>query len=369
MEQVIAAAIGSFGTLAIIGVLIFLNPEKSEKWLSITFGWVASLLHIGKKQYAALDVQGRMNEFVKEIRTKAPHVAAVGVKIAWVDSADKESPLREEGKLVIRMRRHEDQDKNFVQASMVFIASEFLSKTKKYLSKSQSESLDLFFAKELFEREKPHLADKFFDEYFAPAVDNSKVAELLERYGIVERVGLFFPVLVQELEHLGEKVYFKPKRDAIIVEVGRFVAFLEEYANRTLGDTSTPNNFSGAYLRCGIMLIAKRYKREVIGDIEPYLHYIDGLLKRKIETVYLIGSAEIDNMAFMESTTAEACTRFGVELSCEPTKVEADIKNGDGTRHHVQSYIAALRSRETQRVYDSEYQELYIDAAPEPETI
>ncbi len=180
--------------------------------------------------------------------------------------------MREEGRLVIRVRPHGDQDRNFVQASMVFIACEFLKKTKKYLSKAQAESLDLFFAKELFEREKPHLADKFFDDYFAPVADeNNRVAALLERYGMIEKVGLFFPVLVQELEHLGEKVYFKPKREAIIDEVNRFVGFLEEYADRKTGDTTTPTNFGGAYLRCGIVIIAKKYKREVIGDIEPYL--------------------------------------------------------------------------------------------------
>jgi hypothetical protein len=367
VETAIVAAISSFGTVGIVLLVVFLNPEKSQKWLSIMFGWLASWFRIGEKQYAALDVQGRINEFVKEMRSKSPHMAAVGVKVVWVDSAEKESPLREEGKLVIRMRRHEDQDKNFVQASMVFIASEFLSKTKRYLSKTQSESLDLFFAEELFKREKPHLADKFFDEYFAPATDNSTVADLLERYGVVEKVGLFFPVLVQELEHLGEKVYFKPKREAIVAEVNRFVGFLEEYANRKIGDTNTPTNFGGAYLRCGIVIIAKKYKREVIGDIEPYLHYVSELLDRKIETVYLIGSSENDNAAFMDSITAEACSRFGVELSCEPMKVEADIKARDGVRYHVQNHVAALRSRETQRVYDSEYQELYIDKTPTPD--
>lgn len=363
MEQAIITLISSFGTAAVIGAFIFLNPEKSEKWLSITFGWLTKAFNVGEKQYAALDVQGRVNEFVKDLRVKSPHVADVGVKIAWVESAEKESPLRDEGRLVIRMRRHEDQDRNFVQASMVFIATEFLSKTKKYLSKSQAESLDLFFAKELFEREKPHIADKFFDEYFAPAVDNAKVADLLERYGMVERVGLFFPVLVQELEHLGQKVYFKPKKEAIIGEVNRFIGFLEDYANRTVGDTTTPTNFGGAYLRCGIVIIAKRYKREVIGDIEPYLKYVDTLLERKIETVYLIGSAEEDNVQFVENITAEACSRFGVELSCEPTTVEADIRRGNGERYHTQNHIVALRSRDAQRVYDSEYQARYIDTA------
>jgi len=127
-------------------------------------------------------------------------------------------------RLIIRMRQHIDQDKNFVNATMTFISRAFLTKAKKYLSPTQRESLDLFVGRKLFEKEKPHIVDKFFEDYFSPrALTSDKIMELLEKYEIIDKVGLFFPVLVQELTFLGEKVFYRPKNGSIICETRDFI--------------------------------------------------------------------------------------------------------------------------------------------------
>ncbi len=367
-KTIVTALISVFGTSGLLFGFFYLVPDKFEKWVSIIAKYVLLVFRFGRKRYAAYDIQGRVNEFVNEIRAQSPKITTSGVKIVWLDTLEKNSPLREETKLVVRMRQHEDQDKNFVQASMIFIASEFMRKTKKYLSKSQSESLDLFFARQLFEKEKPHIADKFFDDYFSPATENKTIADLLHQYGLVERVGLFFPVLVQELEHLGEKVYYNPKKNEIRAEVSQYVHFLEKYSHRKVGDDVTPTVFSGTYLRCGIVIIARKFKRED-GNIEPYVRHIGKLLSKKIETVYLLGSALGENIEFMKHINDASCERFGMELMCEPKVVHADINDRDGKRHLVENYVVSLRSRSVQRVYDMEYQERYIDVEPSIELI
>ena len=130
------------------------------------------------------------------------------------------------------MREHTSQNKNFVYASMVFISACVLPKAKKYISKSQKESLDIFVGKKLFEKEKPTVTQQFFDDYFSPKMEKEKVAKLVEKYNLIDKVALFFPVLVEELTFLGEKVFWNKREAQIVDEVTSLIDFLQDYANR-----------------------------------------------------------------------------------------------------------------------------------------
>ena len=182
--------------------------------------------------------------------------------------------------------------------------------------------------------------------------------ELLEKYEIIDKVGLFFPVLVQELTFLGEKVFYKPKNEKIIVEVTGFINFLQKYANREVGDNATPQNFQGSYCRCGIVIIAKSSKRE-IGNVSPYINYVGKLLTEKLENIYLIGSAFEENKTFIEQISVEIQKKFKLEKYAT-RKFIARIKV-KGERKEVDNYLVHLRSTESTRYYDKEYQEKFIE--------
>ena len=47
----------------------------------------------------------------------------------------------------------------------------------------------------MFEKEKPMVAQQFFDDYFSPKMEKEKVAELVEKYNLIDKVAVFFPVL------------------------------------------------------------------------------------------------------------------------------------------------------------------------------
>jgi len=365
--ETIKVVLGVFGggvgaTIVAIIIFIYLTPEQFEKWKSFIYLILVKVFRGFGKKYASYDIQGRLNTFTSEMRKKYPQLVQVGVQIHWTESNDADFPLREENRILIRIRKHEDQDKNFLQASMVFVASEFLKRTKTYLSENQKKSLDVFLVHKILEREKPHLVDKFFAVHYSPAAEVERIGDLLESYGMIEKVGLFFPVLVQELQNLGDKVYTKRSRNSIKEDVTKFISFLEKYSKRKLGDDLTPLVYSGSYLRCGIVIVAKRFKRE-IGDVEPYIRYIEKLLANKIETIYLIGQMEDGNKNFMENIITQISERDGMELLCEPFSVSAKILDSQGQRIAVNSYVAALRSSHIERTIDSEYEETYIKGA------
>ncbi|MCK4395485.1 hypothetical protein KAW96_02700 [candidate division WOR-3 bacterium] len=281
----------------------------------------------------------------------------IGVSIQWISKEESRRQFFSDNKLIIRMRKHQNQNKNFVYASMVFVSKALLRKTKRYISLSQKESIDLFIAKKLFEKGKSTILDQFFDDYFFPRINSGKkLAELIEKYNLMDKAGLFFPVFIQELTFLGEKVFFQRKSSEIIKEVNQFINFLENYANREIGEKDVSNTFEGTYCRCGIMIIAKWFK---IGDVSPFIKYIKSLIAKKMEDIYVIGPDYKFNADFMNQISEFAQNNLKLEKYCEK-KYKAKIKI-EGERKEFNNYLILLRSPETIRYYDSEYKKQFMD--------
>lgn len=366
VEELSKYVIGALGGGGLILFILFLFPEKVEKWSVILWKIIYFLIQRGEKKIVAHDIQASVNEFSKSLKKEIANFEPVGISIRWITEKETPAEFFKENKLIIRMRQHADQNKNFVYASMIFIAKVLLRKTKKYLSPNQTESIDLFVGRKLFEKEKPQIVDQFFEEYFSPkALSSDKIMELVEKYEIIDKVGLFFPVLVQELTFLGEKVFYKPRSDKIITEVIAFINFLQKYAEREVGEEKTPQNFEGAYCRCGIVIIASQLKRE-IGDLNPFIVYIKKLAERRLENIYLIGSASKENRNFIDQISKEIQRKFRLQkYTSREFKAKIKIK---GERKEVDNYLILHRSSETTRYYDKEYQDRFVEPAPHGET-
>jgi len=349
------------GPIAFIFLGIFLAlhyQEEIQKWSVIFWKFIRFFWKEADKRIVSNDIEGRVNHFTKSLKKEIPNFEAIGVQIQWVEEGESPSEFFNDGKLIIRMREHQNQNKNFVYASMVFVSKALLPKAKRYISKTQKESLDLFIGKKLFEKEKPQIVDQFFEDFFSPRMDVEKVAELVEKYTMIDKAALFFPVLVQELTFLGEKVFWKRRSDIIITEVNRLIDFLQDYANRELGEEELPKNFEGAYCRCGITLISKYIKRE-LWEIDRYIHYIEGLVNQKIESVYIIGPALKDNVRFITEIVQSIEQKGLLEKYTEPRTYKAEIKSG-GKRKVIDSYMLLLRNPNAVRYFDEEYQKKFI---------
>ena len=302
-----------------------------------------------------------MNSFVRRLNRDATHVDAKGVVIQWVPKDEEQHAFFHSNRLVIRLREHKDQDKNFVNASMVFVSKSLLPRTKKYMSKTQSQALDLFTARKLFETEKPRVVDQFFDDYFSQVLGDRKMMDLLEKFEAIDKVGVYFFMLIQELSFLGEKVFYRPKGGNILQEVASFIDFLETYANRQVGDETVPLTFQGAYCRTAIVIVARRTKREK-GDIRPYVAWLGTLLSRKLEQIYVFGSSGTENMRFIHEIVQQATLEHGLSEHSR-TEFDSRIKIAPNRREEIASIVVLLRSSDTKKYYDAEYQDEFIDEA------
>lgn len=345
--------------LIILGIFLALHyQEKIQKWSVLFWKFIRFFWKKAEKKIVSNDIEGRVNEFTKSLEKEMTNFEPIGVRVQWVEEGESPSEFFNDGRLIIRMREHRDQNKNFVYASMVFVSKAVLTKAKKYISKTQKESVDLFIGKKLFEKEKPQVIDRFFEDFFSPKMEYGQVAKLVEKYSIIDKAGLFFPVLVQELTFLGEKVFWRRRNDRIIAEFANFVDFLEDYANREIGEEELPKNFEGTYCRCGIMIIARAHKRE-LGDIGPYTKYINGLIEKRIDNIYIIGPAYETNVGFINQIVGEVEQKVILERHAEPRRYKAEIMFG-GKRQAMDSYLLLLRNPNAVKYLDKEYEKEFI---------
>lgn len=351
---------GLAGGLVVL-IVVFLYPEKVEKWAVLFYRLASYLFNVGEKRIVAHDIQGRVNDFSKRLAGNLPGTTPIGVKVEWVTEDETPESFFGKDRVVIRMRQHRDQDKNFVYAGMAFISTTVLPRCKKYLSRTQKEAIDLHVARRLLEAEKPAVIDRFVEEFFSErAISNARLMELLEKYNIIDTAGLFFPVLAQELRFLGQKVFYGPKKQGVIQEVKRFIEFLVVYAQRETGDEDISQTFDGTYCRCGIVIVGKPAKVRA-GDWKPYVGYMRILVEtRKLESIYILGPVSREHRLFVDEISKEATAQLNLSQVYNRT-YKRQIKVM-GEQRKVSTLIVCLRVPTERRYFGEDYQKTLIES-------
>ena len=337
--------------------------RKPNQWL-IFASKIYTFLSIFKKNFSkkvvSLDIEGRVNSFTDILKNEIPNNEFPKVKIEWIDENEKSDSFIQKGKLVIRMHQHYNQNKNLVAASMVFISNSILKKAKIYLAKYQKESIDLFIGKKLFEKIKPNvLEDQFFEDFLIKELDDSKINDLIKKYNLIDKFGLFYPILIQELNFLGTKCFenLSNNKQMIINEANSLINFLNEFSNRIAGEV-TRNIFEGNFCRCSITIISTIEARE-LGQKQKYIKYLETLINKKIEYIYILGPTNIDNKKFVNNICEIIIEKYNYEKYMNKI-FKGEILIKPNTRKKVETYLVVLRSKEILKYIDEEYENLYI---------
>lgn len=342
LHTVLTFLFGGSVTIALIVAAILVNPEKIEKWFALFWKLVDGLrigIRLANKKYVEHDIQGSVNEFVKLHSEEMPGFEVRGVKLEWVDADVKRQSFLEADRVVVRVKRDDPHHENFVKAVYLFVSSSLLYRAKRYISPPQGRAIDLFVTTALFKEQKPEVVHHFLEEYLHPQIDDgsARVTELFEAFDVLEKGGIFFPVFLQEMDYLGQKVFGRAKQADIVTEVNALIEFLKSVALRRVGDDNTDLNFIQKYCRCAFVIVGKPVK--INYSISPYVHFIRESLDRDIETVYLLGRAT------NETPMRDICTQVAdlYEFVGEK-KVSKVVLYGEEKRH-IEGFVAVLRSK------------------------
>ena len=272
-------AVGGISVPVAVVIYLLLFPEKIEIWSSLLWKAISNIKRFAtfaRKRYLKHDLQGRINEFSRGLSEKAPYLASKRVQVEWTEAQDvTRKGFLQEGKVILRLRRDDPAETNFVHATYLVVSTSLLYKLKRYISPSQSQAVDLKVTTDLLRKEKPSTVGLFLEEYLHPKTykAGSKIAQLLDTFEKMDDGGLFYQVLLQELEFLGDKVFLgtKHKKNKIAEEVAKAIRFLERLAVRNVGE-EVPLDFEGSYCCFAIMIAGKKPKMTTEG--EAYINHI-----------------------------------------------------------------------------------------------
>jgi hypothetical protein len=342
LKETLKIILCSIPPAVVFAILLLFFPEKIEKWSALLWKCLANIKALSRsarKQYIKHDLQGRVNDFSKRMRQRTPGLFPEKLDLEWVDASTPRSSLLADGRILLRLRAHDPEDHNFVHASYLYISRCLLRKTKRYLSSPQRDALDVFVASKLLREEKPEVVEFFLDEYLYPKTEDakSKTATLVDDFAIIDNGGLFFPLLLQELEYLGDKVFGRRREDLIAKELYDVVGFLRPVSQRTVGDQSDLD-FDGSYCRFAVVIIGKPSK--LLFSIDPYVTFIrKKLVPKGVDTIYLLARSE--NKEKIDSI----CVEFDSEYTCgKAFNIRRPLRYPD----HIESimqYLVVLRRR------------------------
>lgn len=312
LRLVIPAILGAFGGAGAVVILLFLFPEKVEKWWSLFWLLLAKrvpqLVRFAHRRYVQHDFQSRVNEFTKELSRQAPYLETEKVLLDWADEGVTRESFFRDDKVILRLRRDDPHDENFVHAALLFVSESLLMRAKRYVSRSHRESVDLYVTSKMIEREKPHVLDIYLREYLHPqtADASSKVAGYIDAYEKMDRTGVFFPLFLQELQFLGNKVFGKRQDDRIIVEVNTLIDRLTRFAARKR-EEEIDLTLAGDYCRHAIVIVGKAHKLTEGADL--WASYIRRyILPTAVETLYLVGLAH--NVDIIDDVARQVSEQF-----------------------------------------------------------
>jgi len=339
-------SLGGWGGLIALIAYIAFCPEKAEKVSSLIWKLFAKLSKVADKKYIAHDIQGRVNDFTvnylkKEIKDYEP----TKIKIVWIEEGQSKEAFLKSDSIIVRMRKSKDQNKNFVNAAMVYIANTILIKAKRYITPRQKEGIDLFVARKLFEKEKREVVAAFIDEYLYKRTGDVKIREIFEKFDLIDKAALFFPVFIQEMTFLGEKVFLSGRDPRIQEEVTKLINFLNDYANRKTGEDNVNTLFQGDFCKFRMMIIGKIKKVFSEGTV-PYINFIRKSSLEGIETIYILGDSN------RKSLISEICSNKLLEEICfskyNQKIYTAEILGQDGEKVKVDRFLLVLRKNQVE---------------------
>lgn len=291
----LTALIASIPWILIVGLLVYFvkNPEKVEKWSSIitkSISWIGSKW---EKASVAQDIQADINGFAKTTNAGMTNpILPYGVKINWVATTSREAFVKE-GKVVVKMQKHDNQARNFLYALMEWTNRGLAPESRYLIDKTVLRAIDFAFMSKVLTETKRHDSKQLFiDEFFE---SEAKSGSLLERYctafSRLDKIGLFTGVVLPEYPSIGRRFGSVIPNEKVRFETTQLAEMLEKLSRKKSGEDVSPN-YKGENIGCSIVLIARPEVYSVMG-LSPYLNFINKCCESGIFSFYVcaIGDA------------------------------------------------------------------------------
>jgi transcription antitermination factor NusA-like protein len=289
---------GGIPTASFILIILYLllNQDKYEHLAAIFYRILyyvsRNLPEIRRKidrRAITTSIQDTVNGVCERINKEAPDILPHALKIEWVQSESPEAFIKD-GKAVVRLKHYTNQDRNIVDATLLYLKVDLLPRAKNCLDNSLRKGCECKIAAQIFaSRRDTGAYDYFLEHEFNPAISSSaKFEQDLQMLEDIDSVGFFTRVFLEEVKQTGEKLLGSLSSHAIQEELRNFAEFLQTIATK---EKDEPLTFKGSKVKVAIVLVAKRETLEKYG-IEPYVRRTSRDVLEGYETIYISGWGE-----------------------------------------------------------------------------
>ena len=298
LKYLIGTSITGTSLLVVVLLFLFKNPDKFEHWMAIfyriLYGASSSFPRIRGKvdRYAvASSIQDSVNGICEEINKETPNSLPHALKIEWIQSESPESFIKS-GKVVVRLKHYVNQDRNIVDATLLYLKRDLLPQARNYLDTTLRKSCESKVAAQVFAaRHDTGAYDYFIENELNPAInrdaDFKRDLQMLEN---LDYVGFFTRIFLTEVKQAGEKLLGTMPTPAIQQELRDFAKFLQTIANKGEKE-EVPLSFKGVKVRVVVVLVAKKETIQSYGTA-PYINRISRSVREGYESIYIGGWGE-----------------------------------------------------------------------------
>lgn len=275
------------------GILILFLFKHYEK-IQALYGGLLSLFKVYKwcrKNSIRYTIEGNLNSFAKKLNFDSAEFIIPRAKIEFVDENNIESFISK-GQPIIRMNFSRNNNENLVNATINYIKVALLDRSKNYIDREISDSVDLNVTRRMLLENKNMETISYFDaKYLIPEFD--KVPNLRNYYEHVSEIddaGFLTRLLLREYKDFGPVIYPAIPNDSHKLESKEFFGFVHTLSTRKK-EEETPLLFNKTFIRLGIIFVAKTETYELFG-IAAYQRRIRILVNNGVYTFYLFGRGD-----------------------------------------------------------------------------
>lgn len=278
----------------LISVIVYMlqNPSEVVKIGTIVSKQL-SFISVMKKKYIEFNIENRVNEYVDSIKQEANEILPYGINIEWVNRSNVESIVNN-GEIIIRMKKDDQDEKNLVYATMAYISKGLLPQSRSYLDSVVSKSIDLTIGNKIFLKEHMKGSLEIFSkDVLMPEINSHpKIKEYFSTLSSLDNIGLFTRILLREYHDLGRKIFPRPPDMDILTDTEQTLNILTQIAHRKRGENINPT-YIGNNIRFSIVFIGR--EETLMRGVEPFLNHINNCIDKEIYTFYLVSAGQTNN--------------------------------------------------------------------------
>jgi small subunit ribosomal protein S1 len=302
LHQIFLPAFASFGGFAFIIVIIYLlYPEKVERAKILIDKALAYVSEKHERRYISKSIEHNINSNIEKFDRESEGILPYKIRVEWVDVDSIESYLRENA-LIIKMKNHRNQSKNFALAVREYVPRALIPTARRYVHKELMKAIDYVVSKNILAVD-PNALNYFID---VTAREVDKIKEPVKEIEEINRRGHATRILLSEYKKLSYLYPSEPKPD-IHEETKNFELKVYRLATKK-PEEKVDTTYLGKYIKAAVVPIAKIETLEDFG-LEAHMKFIREALEKGINTFYIVAAGEI-NTSFAKQLLEETQERY-----------------------------------------------------------